>query len=91
MWQFPTIPAIAETPTSDFLRRTICDVAGDPRPIGRVDHDLTHRRYRFDAYLCIARHPKASPGRRWVTLHQLQDCPLSRPQLRIAQLLADVQ
>lgn len=85
MWQFVTLP-IDETGidgTTPPLKTS------PPRPLGTIAHALTHRRYRFDVYVCEARdgacgecHP-----RRWATLEQLQEFPLPRPHVKIVEML----
>jgi A/G-specific adenine glycosylase len=89
MWQFPTVPARARQ-VKGRLR------SSRPRKLGTVSHGLTHRRYRFDVYVCDARadddesHESAhasAPARRWVRLSELDRYPLPRPHLVIAQML----
>jgi A/G-specific adenine glycosylase len=87
MWQFVTRDA-AEPEPSGALEQA--------QALGRIAHALTHRRYEFEVFLFDAHDPPAAaadggPRRpsRWVRLDQLGDFPLSRPQLRIAQLLRD--
>ena len=65
-----------------------------PQKIATIHHALTHRRYRFDVYLCDVRGPRPENGpgatRRWVRLHDLDRYPLPRPHVRIAELLSNV-
>lgn len=88
MWQFLTLPESAKT----------CDLAAvanvtsaTPQPLGVIEHSLSHRRYRFDVYLCHlcgpSREKRAAANRRWVRLDQLHRYPLPRPHARIAELL----
>jgi adenine-specific DNA glycosylase len=91
LWQFITIESGKAT------RHAL--VRG--RPIGTVTHGLSHRRYEFRIFLgqilnSGVRSPQAPsqvppqnppPARAWVTLAQLDRYPLSRPHLKIAQML----
>jgi A/G-specific adenine glycosylase len=87
MWQFVTRPArtSAGAPAPPLATRR-------PIKLGLVRHALTHRRYQFEVYLCDAREGARSTlpdiGR-WVELDQLNEFPLPRPHVRIAQLLAE--
>jgi A/G-specific adenine glycosylase len=94
MWQFVTVEATAQTPSSiaqELMRMVACP----PRQIGTIEHTLTHRRYRFEVYLCELAdrcRPMRLPGemtRRWVKLENLGDYPLPRPHVRVAQILRD--
>jgi A/G-specific adenine glycosylase len=90
MWQFVTVeangsPITPETSPDVTLR------CSPPRHIASIEHTLTHRRYRFDVYLCHVSGParvrESKPPRRWVGLDDLQHYPLPKPHLQIAQLL----
>jgi adenine-specific DNA glycosylase len=87
MWQFITFEG-----TTEPASKTVSEIAGKPGPVRRVaqvKHQLTHRRYIFDAWVCSAAKPRAAqPPRRWVELTSLSDFPMSRPQLLIARALA---
>jgi A/G-specific adenine glycosylase len=78
LWQFVTLPRRDETPPSVRLSA--------PRRLGPIRHDLTHRRYIFTVYECQFISGSIGP-RRWTTLKQLKNYPLSKPQLQIAQML----
>jgi hypothetical protein len=55
-----------------------------------VEHTLTHRHYRFSVMCCEAAESNAElSGRRWISLKGLDDFPLPRPHLRIAQMLRE--
>ncbi|HVT88565.1 MAG TPA: A/G-specific adenine glycosylase [Tepidisphaeraceae bacterium] len=93
LWQFVT----AESEESPVTAKTVLAATGVkadvPKHLAVIEHSLTHRRYRFDVYLCDVRGPVGkyrAPGRprRWVRLDELSAYPLSRPQLQIANLLA---
>ena len=60
-----------------------------PRVIGVIGHDLTHRQYEFEVFVCQAKKgpSRPDPGRAWVTLAGLSGYPLPRPQVRIAEML----
>ncbi|MGD0768717.1 MAG: A/G-specific adenine glycosylase [Tepidisphaeraceae bacterium] len=94
LWQFPTI----ETPDAPPTVRSIGPAIGlriaGLHKIGQIRHALTHRRYVFTAFaatsgrLCLRTRSAAHfPHRRWVRLQDLHRFPLSRPQLRIADML----
>lgn len=81
MWQFITRPPDGEPPAK----------VGKKRKIGTVAHTLTHRRYRFDVYLCEVAGPQISTNaaeQRWATLQGLAEYPMPRPHLRIAGMLS---
>ncbi|MDB5300457.1 MAG: mutY [Phycisphaerales bacterium] len=97
MWQFVTIAA--EDPLDASAARAPAQSAAPLpirvrriHPMGIVTHSLTHRRYEFQVFRCEA----AAAGiladncpRRWTTLERLDDFPLPKPHLRIAQMLRD--
>jgi hypothetical protein len=64
-----------------------------PRRIGTIQHGLTHRRYRFEVYVCEAikgsdAAPQADGRERvWASLSDLGGYPLPRPHLRVIELL----
>lgn len=82
MWQFPTIKINGE-----HLAQT-----SEAKLLTTVQHQLTHRRYRFAVYL-VSDPSVLPPGdgrkRLWVRLSDLSRYPLSKPQLQIARLLAN--
>jgi A/G-specific adenine glycosylase len=87
MWQFITRPLGKRPALATQLTR--------PRKLCTVTHGLTHRRYHFDVYVCGTRDVDTNteaPGTngsvtRWVRLSDLEQFPLPRPHLRIAQVL----
>ena len=60
---------------------------GNLRRIGQVRHALTHRRYVFTAFIATALSAPRSHNRKWIGLEELDQFPLSRPQLKIAAML----
>jgi len=61
--------------------------------IGEVTHGLTHRRYRFDVHVCDAcgeAIADAQRPRKWLTLEGLNEYPLPRPHLKVAQMLRNL-
>ena len=89
MWQFVTIPAAKKTPTDDAVLAACGLPVQGLKKLGAIAHDLTHRRYQFDAWRCSAHQGLSmSPGRVWVRLDALGTYPMSKPQLCIARLLA---
>jgi A/G-specific adenine glycosylase len=92
MWQFVTIEAQSSPPTAASLSKKLGLELTDLRPLGSLQHDLTHRCYEFQVLACRA---QAVPGalskdRRWVGLDGLSDFPLSRPQLQVAQMISSI-
>ncbi len=86
LWQFITRPVSSKSSPAR--------VNGHQR-LGAITHALSHRRYRFDIYVCDGRSgysalvtPGFSVQRKWVQLEELDRYPLPRPQHRIAQMLA---
>jgi A/G-specific adenine glycosylase len=81
MWQFITRPSRDEPPTKIAKKRKI----------GTIAHALTHRRYRFDVYLCDAAGTENLTNgaeHRWTTLQGLAAYPMPRPHLRMAEMLS---
>jgi A/G-specific adenine glycosylase len=77
MWQFITI----ETDSGNGSK--------PGKHIGVVTHALTHRRYEFRVFHgAMPKAAKDGPMRKWVTLEELDQYPLSRPHLRIAEMLS---
>jgi hypothetical protein len=69
------------------------------RELGTIAHGLTHMRYEFCVLLInvpkdetsrLARWIDPQRATAWVTLDELHNYPLSRPQLRIAQMLREL-
>ena len=80
MWQFVTVPSAKASR------------ANGHKQIAVVTHGLTHRRYRFRVFAASHLPPEhasaeAARGRAWVTLQELDQYPLPRPHVKIAQLL----
>jgi A/G-specific adenine glycosylase len=85
MWQFVTVAQDDGTAAARLPVRT-----SEARPVGKVTHGLTHRRYEFDVYACDAPgddEPPQPPARAWTTLDGLSRYPLPRPHLKVAELL----
>jgi len=90
LWEFSTVPAESGSPRIDDISAAL-GVAnlGDLKPLGQIRHALTHRRYIFDAFRAVTGVRVAIPEAKWIRLQELDRYPLSRPQLRIAQMLRD--
>jgi len=88
LWEFSTMPAESGSPRIDDISATL-GVANldDLKPLGQIRHGLTHRRYIFDAFRAVTSARPAIPAAKWIRLRELDRYPLSRPQLRIAQML----
>jgi A/G-specific adenine glycosylase len=83
MWQFITIAHDSEP---------LPLVTATPRLLMTISHALTHRRYQFEVFICDVRgSPRLvdEPARRWTTLKELLEFPLSRPHLKIAEALRE--
>jgi A/G-specific adenine glycosylase len=88
MWQFVTIEPTKKRPSVDLIRSQFSLRTSMPKPIGTVEHALTHRRYHFHIFLCDLIGPVESPPpRKWVTLKEIVKHPLPRPQVKIIDLL----
>jgi len=92
MWQFITIEAADTPPTAQSLSERVGLSLSDVRPLGALQHDLTHRRYQFQVLSCRAKSSKnpLPKDRRWVGLDGLSDFPLPRPQLQVAQMISSI-
>ena len=89
MWQFVTLDGDSGTTPAE-LRKQLAIPVQRSRPLGRVTHALTHRRYQFEAFVCDVSRNGADPApRRWATLDQLDDFPLPLPHLKVAQMLRE--
>ena len=67
---------------------------GRAKPIGRVEHQLTHRRYEFVVRRCDATGddaPDLSAPHAWVTLEELEAYPLPKPHVTVAQVLREAE
>jgi A/G-specific adenine glycosylase len=87
LWQFPTVEAVGPSPEAKAISREIGLTITHLTPLGHVRHALTHRRYTFTAYTANARLTRTAANRKWITLEELDQFPLSRPQLKIAELI----
>ncbi|MGD0390860.1 MAG: A/G-specific adenine glycosylase [Tepidisphaeraceae bacterium] len=87
LWQFPTIEALHARPTPQSIGPGIGLRIAGLRKIGQIRHALTHRRYVFTAFTATARTVAQLHNRRWIRLKDLHRFPLSRPQLKIAEML----
>lgn len=90
MWQFVTVECDnAMVGDAEIAAHTGLRVRRTQR-LGEVKHALTHRRYTFEVFHCQATETRitGSSGEspRWLTTTQIDQIPLSRPQLKIAAL-----
>lgn len=89
MWQFVTLEPTGRSPVMEVVVTRIGTHISPLTKIGSVSHALTHRRYTFTIYRCRAFDQETTtPPRRWVTLEELDQYPMSKPQLHVARLLA---
>ena len=87
LWQFVTIEPVKGKKPSD-VSPDLCTTVVQSRSIGTVTHALTHRRYRFEAHLIKVENGFETSGdRRWATLREMLNYPMSIPQQKIRQLL----
>lgn len=79
LWQFTTFVSPLKLAGLD---------RSNMKELGIIRHALTHRRYEFTAYRCGngVKIP-AAENRKWVTIKELAEHPMSKPQLEIARLL----
>ena len=85
MWQFVTIEA-----TNVAGESSLPVHIDPPRLLGTVRHTLTHRRYEFSVFIARSSGRQKLSGdanRKWVTLAELDEFPLPRPHVKIAQML----
>jgi A/G-specific adenine glycosylase len=89
MWQFATVPARSRKPDDSAATQALGLNVENVRTLGRIAHVLTHRRYVFTVFTCIA--PNACSSvlrpRKWASLKSLAQYPMSNPQLKIAHML----
>lgn len=79
MWQFPTVPAGSSSPEDMLQRLNLVKSFSVPTKLGEVTHQLTHRRYRFEAFAAKGQGKSGV----WVTRDELKKYPMSKPQLSI--------
>ncbi|WP_428937683.1 A/G-specific adenine glycosylase [Fontivita pretiosa] len=100
LWQFITLDADKHEGivSARLLRSALQFRVTPPAHLTSIDHDLTHRRYRFEVFVCDLldgheaqdhRNLKRRSQRpcRWIRLKDLEHYPLPRPHVRIAELL----
>ncbi|CAN5446749.1 A/G-specific adenine glycosylase [soil metagenome] len=89
MWQFVTLEPAGRSPTPESLSNPLGVMISPPAKIGAVAHALTHRRYHFTIFHCQSVGGTSLPPRQWVSLSDIDQYPLSKPQLYVASLLKD--
>jgi A/G-specific adenine glycosylase len=98
MWQFITIPATGasvhaarlSSPKSAATLAKLGLEIGPLKRLGTLKHALTHRRYEFEVFVCLAKtnlFSELEGERRWADLDELSNYPLPWPHLKIAQWL----
>ncbi|HEX4055243.1 MAG TPA: A/G-specific adenine glycosylase [Tepidisphaeraceae bacterium] len=90
LWQFPTIEITDDDLTPAIVTRQIGLRVRDLRQIGQIRHALTHRRYIFNVFTARARADGPCQTNRicrWIRPDELDQYPLSRPQLKIAEII----
>jgi A/G-specific adenine glycosylase len=83
MWQFVTIDPASPSNLPEVQGAAL---------LGTVTHALTHRKYEFEVFVAdagAARGAADNFNRRWLTLDELAEYPLSRPQLKIVEMLQE--
>ncbi|MEK6674085.1 MAG: A/G-specific adenine glycosylase [Planctomycetota bacterium] len=93
LWEFPNQPG-RNGPNGDdphsLIDRLGLHPGETPAYLGRIQHVLTHRVYRFDIFTCdvIGRTTAdEQTPRKWVDLKKLADIPMSRAQRKISELM----
>ena len=86
MWQFFTTESQPQTPSSQLIKSQFSMRVSEPVSLGIVDHVLTHRRYRFDVFICQTTDPITG---NWATLAELNDRPMPKPHLKIRDMLSN--
>jgi len=92
MWQFTTVPARGERRSAlpaVMVKSLLRIPTSSARRLQTIHHGLTHRRYQFEVFHCRALEADKSQGI-WIELDRLDEYPMSRPQLKIAQILKDL-
>jgi A/G-specific adenine glycosylase len=90
MWQFVTVPSDGRPWTARRIGAELGLAVTSPRPVGTLEHALTHRKYHFSVIQCqLVQAIRAGSGQRWTSLDRLDRYPLPRPHLKIAQMLRD--
>jgi A/G-specific adenine glycosylase len=90
MWQFPTFRSDSDVVEPDWSQLTdALPRFSPPKPLARLEHQLTHRRYEFAVFAAEAiASAKSNGAGRWVNLKELQAFPLPRPHVLIAGMLS---
>jgi A/G-specific adenine glycosylase len=86
LWQFKTLESGSKPFSQKQLRSKFNLEVSKPQPLGVVRHRLTHRQYEFDVYACDWLGDRRSDAT-WVSLEELDDYPLPKPHVEVAQLL----
>jgi adenine-specific DNA glycosylase len=88
LWQFPTVEASDAKPNRNQISSLIGIRIEELREIAQLRHALTHRNYLFNVFATEANgSTRSDQKRKWVRLEELNEYPMSRPQLKIAELL----
>jgi len=88
MWQFVTIHADTEPVEKSLGRLPVPVISKSLKKLGEVKHQLTHRRYRFEVFEIRAR-ASVCTGRRWMLRLELDELPMSKPQLAITAMIQE--
>lgn len=78
MWQFITRP-----------RGSLPPASGKPRPLGRFQQILTHRRYDFRVLLCQHANVPLPQAARWATPKELDTLAMPRSQLQVLRMMQE--
>jgi len=89
MWQFVTLEPAGRSPAVESLGDSLSLQLEAPKKLGTIAHALTHRRYQFTVYHCIATGKRSTESPRVsVRLDELDRYPLPKPHVEVARLLA---
>jgi A/G-specific adenine glycosylase len=95
LWQFVTLEPVAHEHSAhghliDAVAAHYDIATSTPKPLGTIDHGLTHRQYEFSVFVCNAKGKISgcnAESRAWVDLDDISRYALPRPHLRVVELL----
>jgi A/G-specific adenine glycosylase len=90
LWEFPSVEVTSGGGIQSVVRTLASDVgvtlAGEPRKMAMVRHELTHRSIRFEAFLAeVAERNGRMRGRRWVDTQGFEKLAVSTAHRRVWQ------
>jgi A/G-specific adenine glycosylase len=85
MWQFPTCEDLADATLEHWVKNDLKLTASGIERVDAFSHQLTHRTVTFVVWRGQVQ--RASAGRMWRRLDDLDDLPLANPQRRVAAMI----